>query len=630
MANLGKAQVVDLDAHPEFDASLANKTDFWSVDSQPRRLSGPVPVYRAPLLLVLFSVLAYGQLVLVSKLPMLAGAFPSGDYVLVPTSGYHSVSLRIFLLSFTFAFATFAQGTWRERSGIGARILVGLLLTWIAIDGAAWAVTSYFGTLPNLHVLEILSGLAGFAIFARVLLGHAAMPEQVQTEHKRRQASVGVALLTVVMFTAAIGTFLVARHDPMVVTWLRKHALLGGIGPGVFLFLSLFYGTLYLIGRVQLARKKVPSFAAPVTVIIPAHNEEYVIGRTIEAIDRAGSQYPDDLQIIVANNNSTDRTRQLAVAALVRCRFVRGSVIDVVEPGKSAALNAALAATATEFVIRIDADTQVDETAIRRSMAYFATSRVGVVGGMPDVSGNSFFDRARAVEVLVKHGFYSVALSAVGAVVGVPGMFSAYRTEVVRRLGGFVGGMNGEDTDMSLRIGEMGYTLIVDPEIGYVSEVPQSHRHMREQRMRWFRSIYHVSSRNRSIFRARSSLVRGKIVLPYMLLNSGRRAMMIPLFLFGGLSLLAGSFTVSIPTVQSVLAVALGAPFLMAVLSAGLAGRADTILGLPHYVAFRLLRAYFTLESHLSISLSGNAPSASVVQMDTGDKIEDPDLRTAA
>src|SRR5690606_40862017 len=64
-------------------------------------------------------------------------------------------------------------------------------------------------------------------------------------------------------------------------------------------------------------------------------------------------------------------------------------------------------------------------------------------------------DLARTLEVLLKHGYYQVAYGATDAIVGVPGMFAAYRTHLVRAVGGFVTGMNGEDTDVSLRIGEM-------------------------------------------------------------------------------------------------------------------------------------------------------------------------------
>jgi cellulose synthase/poly-beta-1,6-N-acetylglucosamine synthase-like glycosyltransferase len=161
--------------------------------------------------------------------------------------------------------------------------------------------------------------------------------------------------------------------------------------------------------------------------------------------------------------------------------------------------------------------------------------------------------------------------------------------------------MNGEDTDMSLRIGELGHHLVVDPKIRYVSEVPSSYAHMREQRMRWFRSVYHVSARCRDLIQAPHMSLRGKVILPYMLVNSARRAMLIPLVIFGTLECLYG-FNPNSPIIwQSVVAVITGAPAIMAVAASLLNGEPKGVLALPEYVIFRVLRSYFTLESMMSI-----------------------------
>jgi len=186
-------------------------------------------------------------------------------------------------------------------------------------------------------------------------------------------------------------------------------------------------------------------------------------------------------------------------------------------------------------------------------------------------------------------------------------MFVVMRTKHPRYLGGFVEGMNGEDTDLSLRIGELGFHSVVDPKLRYVSEVPASYKHMREQRMRWFRSVYHISSRCRDLLYSTNKSLRGKIILPYMLVNSARRAMLVPLILFGTLECIFG-FTASSPIVwQSVVAVTTGAPALVAVLAALTNGLPRAILALPDYLIFRVMRAYFTLESMLSILIDVSA-----------------------
>ena len=167
--------------------------------------------------------------------------------------------------------------------------------------------------------------------------------------------------------------------------------------------------------------------------------------------------------------------------------------------------------------------------------------------------------------------------------------------------------MNGEDTDLSLRIGELGYHSVVDPKLLYTSEVPATYGHMREQRMRWFRSVFHVSSRCRDLIYSKNWSLRGKVILPYMLVNSARRAMLVPLIIFGSLEC-AFSFNELSPIVwQSVVAVTTGTPSMVAVAAALMNGVPRALVAVPDYLLFRVLRGYFTLESLLSIFVDTRA-----------------------
>jgi cellulose synthase/poly-beta-1,6-N-acetylglucosamine synthase-like glycosyltransferase len=409
------------------------------------------------------------------------------------------------------------------------------------------------------------------------------------------------------MTIAAVVAIYVGSLGLRVVEVMRQWTLLGGIGPGVFLFLPVLFAQLYLLAIWDVKTAKKRKFNPPVSIIVPAHNESYIIEKTIKAMDIAAAHYGGEVHILIMNNNSTDDTEEIANSALAACTAALGRVINVPKPGKSNALNTGLDETQTEFLVRVDADTLVGEDNLTRAMPYFTNPSVGVVGGVPVPPGGALFDRARLLEVLVKHGFYSVAMGAVNGVVGIPGMFVVYRTEHPRYLGGFVEGMNGEDTDVSLRIGELGFNSVVDPKIRYISEVPSSYEHMREQRMRWFRSIYHISSRCRDLIYSGNGSLRGKIILPYMLVNSARRAMLLPLIIFGTLECVF-VFNPDSPIIwQSVVAVTTGAPAIMAVAASLLNGVPKGILALPEYLIFRILRAYFTLESMMSILIGHDA-----------------------
>lgn len=575
---------------------------FWSVDSAPARLTRSLSPWAAPLVLVLFTAVAAGMLYAVNAVPFLAATFPNHDIIFSPYSGTHSIPLRIFIIAFFIAYSAVVGASLWGRIRFFFEMSLYFVLLCGVFDLINIAAYHAFGFIYSLHVVEILSGLFGFFIFSVKLLDHGSMPARAKSPYSRRFKLGSVTAIALATLVSILISVWVDSLDLPIISDLRTVALLGGTGPGVFLFLPMVFFVLYVVGTLQSLFRRRTQFTPPVTVIIPAHNEAHVITRTLMAIDAAAAQYDGTVEVLVLNNNSSDDTALVAGQAFLEASHLKGQVIDVPQPGKAIALNRGITETRTEFVIRIDADTQVLPQTIAHAMKHFSRASVGVVGGLPLAPGDGKFDRARNLETLLKHGYYQVGYGAVDGIVGVPGMFAAYRTDAVREVGGFVQGMNGEDTDVSLRIGEAGYRIVGDPLITYISEVPQTWRHLREQRMRWFRSVYHVSARNRDYLDGWQISARGKIILPFMLLNSGRRAMMVPLVIFGALNYLYGFNPQSTLTAQAVIAVMLGAPALMAGFAALANGRIGALIGLPEYIVFRLVRSYLTLESVLSIA----------------------------
>ena len=77
-----------------------------------------------------------------------------------------------------------------------------------------------------------------------------------------------------------------------------------------------------------------------VSILVPAHNEEMVIARTVDAICR--SDYPQDkLEVIVINDSSTDKTGEILARKQKEYPFLK--VVTIKPPigakGKSNALN---------------------------------------------------------------------------------------------------------------------------------------------------------------------------------------------------------------------------------------------------------------------------------------------------
>jgi glycosyltransferase involved in cell wall biosynthesis len=91
------------------------------------------------------------------------------------------------------------------------------------------------------------------------------------------------------------------------------------------------------------------------SVIIPAHNEEGVIGRCLEALTSAAvkTAEPYRFEITVVCNGCTDETAKIAL------KYPGVTVVDIPESSKVAALNAGDNATVTFPRIYLDADSEL-------------------------------------------------------------------------------------------------------------------------------------------------------------------------------------------------------------------------------------------------------------------------------
>lgn len=241
-----------------------------------------------------------------------------------------------------------------------------------------------------------------------------------------------------------------------------------------------------------------PSRSPPITTITPAFNEEATIARTLQAIDRAASSYGGAVTVVVADDGSKDRTRQVAASVMAGFSHARGRLIAGEHGGKAVALNKALAVAENDIVVRIDADVVVDERAFQHLPDWFANPSIGMVGALalPDTRERTWYARGRLFECLVGFAFARVALQRVDAINCIPGTFTAFRRDPARFVGGFVSGMNGEDSDLTMMLGRLGYQVAIDSRIRIYEDVPSTLREFREQRVRWNRAGVHILSRH--------------------------------------------------------------------------------------------------------------------------------------
>jgi glycosyltransferase involved in cell wall biosynthesis len=114
-----------------------------------------------------------------------------------------------------------------------------------------------------------------------------------------------------------------------------------------------------------------PVQATSISFIIPAYNEEQLLGRTLNGIDQATRALGGPVEVIVADDASTDRTAAIA-------KEHRAHLVSVKCRQIAATRNAGARAASGEMLVFVDADTIVTEAAVR---AAIAAMRGGAVGG---------------------------------------------------------------------------------------------------------------------------------------------------------------------------------------------------------------------------------------------------------
>ncbi len=276
-----------------------------------------------------------------------------------------------------------------------------------------------------------------------------------------------------------------ARADAFI--FMFYHWLRLGIAWVFVIGIALVSGRALVIGLLALAEKLRPApadhpeFRPPVSVLIPAYNEEEVIVETVSAA--LASDYPQ-LEVIVVNDGSVDRTGELLEENFGRNPRVR--ILHQPNRGKPGALNRALAEAASPLVITLDADTAIEPAAVKKLVRHFVDPRVGAVAGNVKVGNRTrWLTRWQALEYITSQNLEKRAFDLLNCIIVVPGAVSAWRAQTIRDSGGFSSDTVAEDTDLTIAIRRAGWRILYDEEaVGY-TDAPDTAGALVRQRFRW-------------------------------------------------------------------------------------------------------------------------------------------------
>jgi cellulose synthase/poly-beta-1,6-N-acetylglucosamine synthase-like glycosyltransferase/spore germination protein YaaH/peptidoglycan/xylan/chitin deacetylase (PgdA/CDA1 family) len=229
------------------------------------------------------------------------------------------------------------------------------------------------------------------------------------------------------------------------------------------------------------------------SIIVPTYNEEVNVIRTIERL--LESDYKN-FEIIIVNDGSTDGT-----LAVVSKRFdgnARVKIVTKQNGGKASALNYGIGISTSEFLVCIDADTQLKNNAVSELMKYFDEENVAAVAGNVKVGNEiNMLTKWQSVEYITSQNFDRRAFDLINAITVVPGAIGAFRKDALIKIGKFSTDTLAEDCDLTIRLLMEGYKVKYSHNAIAYTEAPETIKMFLKQRFRWTFGIMQSVWKNR-------------------------------------------------------------------------------------------------------------------------------------
>jgi len=230
------------------------------------------------------------------------------------------------------------------------------------------------------------------------------------------------------------------------------------------------------------------SFKPSVSILIPARNEEAVVGPILHRITEL--TYPKDkLEVILINDASTDNTGRIADEFAKTYKYLRVAHrgTDIGGKGKASALNEGLKHATGDILIFFDADYYPQLDIVEKLTSYFIDPEVGAVQGRITVLNEptTLVSRLVALERIGGYRVDQLARDSLGLIPQCGGTVCAVRHDLIEYLGGWDHNMLTEDTDLTFQIYEAGYKIRYANEAECYEEAVENWRSYWRQRHRW-------------------------------------------------------------------------------------------------------------------------------------------------
>ena len=227
----------------------------------------------------------------------------------------------------------------------------------------------------------------------------------------------------------------------------------------ILLFVLICGGLVYLSACIAAfsghfrSHKKQNNYTPPVSVIIPARNEEKNIGALLE--DLLNQDYPPErLEIVVVDDCSDDNTRNIVEGMIANNKRIRLSGTRNSQSPythKKRAVHQGILSSSGEIIMTTDADCRIPKSWVSRTVSYFVPE-IDLVTGDVIVEGSGFVGWLEALEAT---GIHAMAAGLMNSRFPITcnGANLAYRRSAFERVNGFegIGHMVSGDDDLLMQ-----------------------------------------------------------------------------------------------------------------------------------------------------------------------------------
>ncbi len=300
---------------------------------------------------------------------------------------------------------------------------------------------------------------------------------------------------------------------------------------------------LYDANRMRRIKNEIRhDFYFPVSILVPAHNEEVTIVDNVESLLNLEYKL---YEIIVVDDGSEDGTAralidhfsmrkiQKPIRKRLECQQEKAiyvadglkvpfTLICKENGGKGDALNMGINASAYPYFLCIDADSMLQPDSLEKIVQpALREDKVVAVGGLVRSAQSLRIEKGKRVGYRMPWNLVTamqimeydrsflaarILLNRFNGNLIISGAIGLFRKDIVIAAGGYDRNTMGEDMELVVRLhrfcrnNEIPYTICYEPNAVCWSQVPESLGDLKKQRRRWHLGLFQSMAKHRSMF----------------------------------------------------------------------------------------------------------------------------------